>query len=104
MSAYIEKMQREIESLLNELSADHAVNRIILQTLLLNMASVRGPDLLLGVKQQVVEALQRSTPNPDDPQGGERKTQLTIMRAELFFQDLERALGIGENKQRDGSH
>lgn len=105
MSKFIEDAQRQIELILNELSADQAVNRVIMQALLLNMAQARGPDLLKGVKDQVIEALQRSTPNPENPQGGERKTQLTIMRAEAFFQELEEALGIDGSKQgRSGSH
>jgi hypothetical protein len=94
MSKSIESMQRQIELMLNELSSDVAVNRVVLQALLLNMTTVR-PDLLDALKEQVTGALRRSTPNLDDPQGGERKTQLTIMRAELFFQELEQALGTG---------
>ncbi|MCF6100360.1 hypothetical protein [Mesorhizobium muleiense] len=104
MSKSIEATQRELELIFNELSADQAVNRVIMQTLLLNMVSARGQGLLDGIKYQVLEGLRLSTPNEGDLQGGERKTQLTIMRAERFFQELEQALGAGSKQPSEGAH
>ncbi|HEV7255442.1 MAG TPA: hypothetical protein VGN97_20370 [Mesorhizobium sp.] len=105
MSTRIQDTQRQIELALAELTADQAVNRVIMQVLLLNMTKKVGPEFLESLRGQVLGALARSTPNPDDPQGGQRWKELTQMRAERLFQELEEALGVsGGSNPRAGSH
>ena len=86
MSRTVEQMQRDLELILNEIGADQTVNRVVLQTLLLNLVAARGPELLEDMKQQVLGIIDRTEPTETDPQGGERRKQLTLMRAERMFQ------------------
>lgn len=96
MSRTVKQMQRSIELMLNEVGADQTVNRVTLQCLLLNLAAAQGPEILEVLKQQVLDALSRTAPLLEDPQGGERRKQLTIMRAEQLFQQIQEAVGQTE--------
>lgn len=92
MSKTIEKMQERLELILNEIGADQTVLRVTLQCFLLNLVGARGPEMLDEMKHQVLGTIERTQPTDDDPQGGERRKQLTLMRAELLFQEIEEAV------------
>lgn len=102
MSRTAEQMQQSLELMLNEIAADQEVNRIVVQCFLLNLTRARGPELLLDMKQQVLETVRNAEPNKTDAQGGQRRKELTVMRAESLFLEIEEALGIAE-KGRDPS-
>ena len=93
MSRTVEQMQQSLELILNEIGADQTVNRVVLQTLLINLMEVKGPEILEDMKQKVLGIIGRTEPTATDPQGGERRRQLTLMRAERMFQDIEDAVG-----------
>lgn len=94
MSRTVDQMQQRLEAMLNELGADHAVIRVTLQCFLANLVAARGPEMLEDMKRQVLDAIGRTEPHEADPQGGERRKQLTLMRAELLFQEIEEAIGL----------
>ena len=91
-----------IELALNEIGADQVVNRTTLQCLLLNLVAARGPELLEDMKQQVLGAIGNTEQSAEDPQGGERRKQLTMMRAESMFLEIEQAAGLS-SEGRDPS-
>lgn len=93
MSRTVEQMQGSLELILNEIGADQTVNRVVLQTLLTDLMAAKGPEILEDMKQQVLGIIGRTEPTATDPQGGERRKQLTLMRAESMFQDIEDAVG-----------
>ena len=100
MSRTVEQMQQSLEMMLNEIGADQTVNRVVLQTLLIDLMAVKGPEILEDMKQQVLGIIGRTGPTETDPQGGERRKQLTLMRAEQMFQDIEEALAAAVKKAR----
>ena len=93
MTRTVKQMQESLELMLNEIGADQTVNRVTLQCLLINLMAARGPEILEDMKQQVLRVIGNTEPTEKDPQGGERRKQLTMMRAELLFQDIEEAVG-----------
>ncbi len=93
MARTVEQMQQSLELILNEIGADQTVNRVVLQTLLIDLMAVKGPEILEDMKQQVLGIIGRTEPTATDPQGGERRKQLTLMRAESMFQEIEEAVG-----------
>lgn len=96
MSRTIEQMQRDLEIMLNEIAADQNVNRIVIQCLLFNLTRARGPEILRDIKRQALEVVGNMGLSKTDPQGGHRRKELTVMRAESMFQEIEEALGLNE--------
>lgn len=96
MSSDIKKMQAQLELYLNEIGADQHVIALVLQTLLLNLARAR-PEMLADLKQQVLWSLDNQLPVEGDQQGVRRRTELTVMRAQRLFQEIETALGAGSS-------
>ena len=99
MSESVRQMQKQLELWINEQSADLTVFRVTLQIMFLTMLATR-PDkelMLGGLKDQVLKALDRMNPSRDLAEGQERAKQLTLMRAEQFFQEVQTALGISGN-------
>lgn len=103
MSAVIQAMQQKIEHLLNEIKADQTVERVVIQGLIVTLFGQR-PDALQGLRAGVLEGLSRMALNPDDIQGSERTRQLTLMRAEMFFQGLDLGIRADGNKAPSESH
>ena len=96
MSRTAEQERKDIELMLNEIAADQAVNRYVIQCLLLNIVSAAGPGMIDGLKQQVLGSVARSLPQSDDREGDERRKQLTMKRAETLFLEIEEAQGRAE--------
>lgn len=103
MSARIEEMQRQIELMLNQVIADQTVERVVIQGLLHSLFGERQ-DALRGLRAGVLEGLSKMTLNPEDMQGSERSKQLTIMRAEMFFQDIDRGIAVSGNAPLSEKH
>jgi hypothetical protein len=75
----------------NEQRADLAVYRIILTMFLFRVVGQHLPTALeqvQGLKRSVLDAVGRIKPDPGE-QGQERMKQMTAMRAEKFFVELE---------------
>ena len=102
MSKTVEQMQQRLELILNEIGADQTVIRVTLQCFLLKLVGAQEPEILEELKQQVLGAIGRTEQDEDNPQGGERRKQLTLMRAELLFQEIEGVVAQFE-KSRDPS-
>lgn len=104
MSQTVDEMQRRLEIWLNEVTADQMVFRTTFQCLLLNLigATPHGVQMLGDLKGQVLGAIGRIRPVKEAPDGAERHKQLTLMRAEQFFQELESVVGQSENNKEGG--
>lgn len=91
-------MQEQIELWLNEVTADQTVFRVTLQVMFLTMLSThpRKDAMLLGLKDQVMAALNRVNKTEGNAHGEQKHKQLALMRAELFFQETQEALGISD--------
>ncbi len=96
----IQQTQQRIEIFLNEQRADLNFFKVIVQCFLLNTMqnSPHAAALVADLKAQVLRALAYTEISGEDVQGSERLKQLTILRAEGFFLELEEALGIPETK------
>jgi hypothetical protein len=66
----------------------------------LNLVRARGPEGLQELKTQVLGSVAQTLPDPDpdEKHGSERRKQLTLMRAEQLFQEIEAAAGISASK------
>ena len=102
MSSDFSKIQSQIELYLNEQASDLMVFRVTLQAMFWTMLSTHPhkEEMLGGLKEFVLGSLGRTLPLVEDPQGGERRKQLTMVRAEQFFQEIEQALGIKPTTER----
>lgn len=96
----IRQAQQNIEIFLNEQRADLTVFRVIVQCFLLNTVqnSPHAAELLSEMKTQVLGSLAQTKISGEDAEGSERLKQLTMLRAEDFFLELEEALGMHETK------
>jgi hypothetical protein len=98
-SRSVRQMQEQLELWINEHSADLTVFRVTLQIMFLTMLA-NNPHkeaVLGGLKDEVLRALDRMNPSHDPTNGLERAKQLTLMRAERFFQEVQTALLISSN-------
>jgi hypothetical protein len=101
----IENWQTQIENALNDIANDQTVFRMTLQCFLLNMTLMSGRPILQDLKKQVLGSIGQTLHVQEGPQdGGHRKNQ-TTMRAELFFLEMEEALGsAGAPSRRRGAN
>ena len=88
---------QSVESLqlrLNEIAADQNVFRITLQQLILSFVEETGPAIAGSLKAQVLHTIDYMTPlhDPKERHGGEEHKQLTRMRAESFFHEIDQAI------------
>ena len=89
-SPSVKQLQDQLELYINEQAADLAVFRVTLQTFLLQLSATRPrPDeLIQDIHRRVVDALNRTNAGADNALSQEKAKQLTLMRADLFFQEL----------------
>jgi hypothetical protein len=86
----------DFERVLNEQSADLTVFRLMLKTMLLSIFA-NVPDraeLVADLRRKSLAAIDRMPFCAQVGAGGEMQKQLARMRGELFFQELETALGL----------
>jgi hypothetical protein len=86
-------MTDKLEIFINEQRADLTVFRIILTGFLIRLVAAspaHAEERLLELKNATMGTIGRIQPDPGD-QGTERMKQLTAMRAEKFFLELEEA-------------
>jgi hypothetical protein len=96
-------MPDPLEIFINEQRADLAVFRITLTMFILRLVGQHPPTAegrLLDLKKLVLDAIGRIKPDPGD-QGEERMKQMTAMRAEKFFVELEEV--VSETLRRMGA-
>jgi hypothetical protein len=87
-------MPDPVEIFVNEQRADLAVFRVTLSMFLLHLVGADPPtakERLQGLKRSVMGAIGRTKTDPSMP-GDERMKQMTAMRAEKFFLELEEVL------------
>ena len=91
-----ERIRRDFELFINEQSADLSVFRLTLQILLLRFFANTGEAeaLLADLKNSVLAALERTELDPRAHSDTERHKQLTMMRGDLFFQEMEEAIRL----------
>lgn len=96
MSKNFERMQEDLELILNEIAADQKVFRVTLQCFLLNMAEKTDPAIIEHLKRQVLGSIQQTLPagDPEEAQGAERSKQLSLVRAEELFREIQTAVGL----------
>jgi hypothetical protein len=96
-SKSVRDLARQYELYLNKIAADQDVFGIILQVLLFNLiaGSPGDKEKTFGkLRGQVLDWIDDTEPDTKDPQGAERRKQITKMRAEAFLDDVGGALGI----------
>lgn len=92
-----QQLEQQVGFYLNQQTADLTVLRVILQVLIWNIVrrDPQGLGILGLLKQEVLASLHNTLALPPGLQGrqeAERIKQLTLMRAEKVFQDIELAL------------
>lgn len=95
-------MPDSLEIFINEQRADLTVLRLTLSMFILHLAGVDPPtarERLQELKSSVIGAIASIQTNPAIP-GDERMKQMTSMRAERFFLELEGV--VAENLSRMG--
>ena len=93
-------MPDPLEIYINEQRADLAVFRIILSGFLIRLFAAtpqRTEERLQDLKNTTMDAIGRIEPDPANP-GTERMKQMTAMRAEKFFLELEEAFSGARNR------
>jgi hypothetical protein len=86
----------DFERVLNEQSADLTVFRLMLKTMLVSIFR-NVPDraeLVADLRRKSLAAIDRASICAQLPAADEMQKQLTLMRGEMFFQELETALGL----------
>lgn len=97
MDKSTEQLQQQVNHYLNQQSADLTVLRVALQVLIWNIVR-RDPQasaILGSLKDEVMASLYKTTTPPPGvaaPPDAERLRQLSLIRAEKMFQDIEQAL------------
>jgi hypothetical protein len=97
MDKSAEQLQQQVNQYLNQQSADVTVLRVTLQVLIWNIVrrDPQGLGILSGLKDEVLASLYKTTtppPGAQVPPDTERLRQLSLIRAEKMFQDIEQAL------------
>ena len=92
--------QKQIENALNELASDQTVYRMTLQCFFLNMTLATGRPVVQDLKRQVLGSIGQTLHVQDGPRDGGRREKLTKLRAELFFAEMEEALGLRGSPSR----
>jgi hypothetical protein len=85
----------DLETIINELTAEQAVFRITLQCMLLSFFSAQrqmGPRALDELKAAVARSIDHVPVDPHDRTGGVRWKQLASSRAEQLFLELGDAM------------
>jgi hypothetical protein len=85
----------ELETIINELSAEQAVFRITLQCVLLSFFAAQrqvGPQALSELKAAVARSIDHVRVDPHDKIGGARWKQLATSHAEQLFLELDDAM------------
>lgn len=93
------QLQAQIELFMNEQAADLEVFQVALGTLILRLcANSRGSrELFEDLRSSALRTLEAAPVLPgQDPGASEKRRQLTIMRAEAFFQRVGEPLGLNE--------
>ena len=102
-----ERIRRDFELFINEQSADLAILRVTFQIVLLRLFANTGDPitLLADLKESARAALENTQLDPKALSDAERHRQLTLMRADLFFRDMEDAIRLrGSSDGRSGSN
>jgi hypothetical protein len=100
-----EQLEQQVGFFLNQQTADLTVLRVVLQVLIWNIVrrDPQGLGILGLLKQEVLTSLNNTLTIPPGLQGrqeAERVKQLTLMRAEKVFQDIEHALTAEQRNAR----
>jgi hypothetical protein len=94
----------DLETIINELTAEQAVFRITLQCVLLSFFAAQrqvGPQALSELKAAVARSIDHVRVDPHDKIGGARWKQLASSHAEQLFLELDDAM---ERSLREGPH
>lgn len=97
MDKSAERLQQQVNHYLDQQSADLTVLRVTLQVLIWNIVrrDSQAQGILSGLKDEVLASLYKTTTPPSGvqaPPDAERLRQLSLIRAEKMFQDIEQAL------------
>jgi hypothetical protein len=102
MSKVVKELREKLELALNTIDADQVVLRLILESLILNMATRVGTSFIADLKEQVLGSIERASLDRNAPELAERRRQLTFARADLLFQELEDSIRIPQAMARTG--
>jgi hypothetical protein len=105
MEKSAEHLQKEVHQYLNQQSADLTILRVTLQVLIWNIVrrDPQGLAILSGLKDEVLASLYKTTtppPGAQAPPDAERLRQISLIRAEKMFQDIEHALRDSKSKTK----
>jgi hypothetical protein len=94
----VRQLNAQLEVYLNQQSADLEVFRITLLVMFYTMLGKHPnkSEMLLGLKSEVMAVLSRSNVGGGNVLGEEKRKQFTLMRAEEFFQEAQRVIGVYE--------
>jgi hypothetical protein len=102
-SAVALEPERDVEFLLNEIAADQAAVRIVVQSFLLRLFAVRSeaaPLALAELREHALQSIHAMLLDPGDPDGGARWRDMVEARtAEMFAEIAEAMPGRGERGQ-----
>ena len=87
----------DFEILINELAADQAAMRVVLQSFLLRLFAVRretAPTALAELREHVLKSVAAIPVAPNDLEGGGRWKKLVGERAELLFAEIGDAMDL----------
>jgi hypothetical protein len=87
--------QREV--VIDEISADIEVVRSVLIAFVLGIAKSR-PELFVVLKNGVLDGMAKLGVDVPRTQDNERVRQVTLARAQTFFADVEKGLGLLQTK------
>ena len=91
------KLMHWLEQHLKEQYADIALMRLIMQKFLVRaIPSVSAEEHLQDLKNDVMSAVDRAPPDPQNP-GAEEMAALTATRTKQFFRELEGMLAAARN-------
>lgn len=100
MSRSIEDLQKQIDLYLNTISCDQQALTVILQVLLRHLleGNTNKAKAYRAFRSEVLQTIEATLPDKDDPQGAERRKQLTKIRAEQVLDPIGQLVGVEPDK------
>jgi hypothetical protein len=105
-----EQLEQQIGQYLNQQSADLTIMKVTLQVLIWNLVrrDPEGTGMLGHLKNEVMASLYKSMVMPSTGSRGaaeaERLRQLTLIRAEKMFQEIEQMMGARAGSPASGAN
>lgn len=96
----VEQLAQDLEKHLNQISCDQQMLEVTVQVLLRHLIG-SSPDkerAFRRIERDVLGAIDNTQGHPEDPQGAERRKQMTKMHAEEFLAVVRESLDIAATK------